>query len=156
MISSSQRPLPDNTLHSQHDNDLAGPKHVAVSQRQFALIAGEMCPVGTQRKMTNSTYCNKHFKRVGVTVKDQVFTVLYQAARYRGIWRSESLLAFHLYIYMFIKICVQFSMGVKIQLFEVGAYRPYTFRFLSVGMDEKRSLKRKSKHKRRIGRSHYE
>jgi len=29
-------------------------------------------------------------------------------------------------------------------------------RFLSVGMDEKRSLQRKSKHKRRIGRSHYE
>ena len=29
-------------------------------------------------------------------------------------------------------------------------------RFLSVGMDEKRSLQRKSKQKRRIGRSHYE
>jgi hypothetical protein len=29
-------------------------------------------------------------------------------------------------------------------------------RFLSVGMDEKRSLQRSSKHKRRIGRSHYE
>jgi len=29
-------------------------------------------------------------------------------------------------------------------------------RFLSVGMCEKRSLQRKSKHKRRIGRSHYE
>jgi len=47
-------------------------------------------------------------------------------------------------------------MGVKIQLFEVGAYRPYSFRFLSVGMDEKRGLQRKSKHKRRIGRSHFE
>ena len=34
--------------------------------------------------------------------------------------------------------------------------RPYSFRYLSVGMDEKRSLQRKSKHKRRIGRSHYE
>jgi hypothetical protein len=32
-------------------------------------------------------------------------------------------------------------MGVKIQLFEVGAY----FRFLSVGVDEERSLQRKSK-----------
>jgi len=31
-------------------------------------------------------------------------------------------------------------MGVEIQLFEVGAY---SFRFLSVGMDEKRSLQRK-------------
>jgi hypothetical protein len=29
--------------------------------------------------------------------------------------------------------------------------RPYSFRFLSVGMDEKRSLQRKSRHKRRIG-----
>ena len=29
-------------------------------------------------------------------------------------------------------------------------------RFLSVGIDEERSLQRKSKHKRRIGRSHYE
>jgi len=29
-------------------------------------------------------------------------------------------------------------------------------RFLSLGMDEKRSLHRKSEHKRRIGRSHYE
>jgi len=29
-------------------------------------------------------------------------------------------------------------------------------RFLSVGMDEKRSLQRESKHKRRIGRSRYE
>ena len=38
-------------------------------------------------------------------------------------------------------------MGVKIQLFEVGVYRPYSFRFLSVGMDEKRSLQRKSKRK---------
>jgi hypothetical protein len=55
----------------------------------------------------------------------------------------------------FILTCVQFSMGVEIQLFEVGAYRPYSFRFLSVGMDEKVSLQRKSKHKRRIGRSHY-
>jgi hypothetical protein len=34
-------------------------------------------------------------------------------------------------------------MGVKIQLFEVA--RPYFFRFLSVGMDEKWSLQRKSK-----------
>jgi len=33
---------------------------------------------------------------------------------------------------------------------------PYSFRFSSVGMDEKRSLQRKNKHKRRIGRSHYE
>jgi len=32
---------------------------------------------------------------------------------------------------------------MKIQLFEVGAYRPYSFRFLSVGMDEKRSLQEK-------------
>ena len=47
-------------------------------------------------------------------------------------------------------------MGVKIRLFEVGSYRPYSFRFLSVGMDEKRSLQRKSKEKGRIGRSHYE
>jgi hypothetical protein len=38
-------------------------------------------------------------------------------------------------------------MGVKIQLFEVGAYRRYSFRFLFVGMDKKRSLRRKSKHK---------
>ena len=30
------------------------------------------------------------------------------------------------------------------------------FRFLSVGMDEERSLQIKIKHKRRIGRSHYE
>ena len=36
-------------------------------------------------------------------------------------------------------------MGVKIQLFEVGTYRPYSFRFLSVETDEKRSLQRKSK-----------
>jgi hypothetical protein len=43
-------------------------------------------------------------------------------------------------------------MGVEIQLFEFGAYR-YDF---SVGMDKKRSLQRKSKHKRRIGGSHYE
>ena len=47
-------------------------------------------------------------------------------------------------------------MGVKIQLFEVGVYKPYSFQFLSVGMDEKRSLQRKSKQKRRTGRSHYE
>jgi hypothetical protein len=33
--------------------------------------------------------------------------------------------------------------GVKIQLFEVGAYRRYSVRFLSVGMDEKRSLQKK-------------
>ena len=33
---------------------------------------------------------------------------------------------------------------------------PYSVRFLSVSMDEKRSLQRKSKHKRRIGRLHYE
>jgi len=38
-------------------------------------------------------------------------------------------------------------MGVEIQLFEVGAYRPYSFRFLSVGMYEEQSLQRKSKHK---------
>jgi hypothetical protein len=56
----------------------------------------------------------------------------------------------------FIKTYVQFSMGVEIQLFEVGAYRPYSFGFLSVGMDEKRSLQRNSKAKRRIGHSHYE
>jgi len=36
-----------------------------------------------------------------------------------------------------INMCVQFSMGVKIQLFEVGAYRSDAIRFLSVGMDEK-------------------
>jgi hypothetical protein len=35
-------------------------------------------------------------------------------------------------------------MSVKIQLFEVGAYRSDAIRFLSVGMDEKRSLQRKS------------
>jgi hypothetical protein len=34
-------------------------------------------------------------------------------------------------------------MGVEIQLFEVGVYRPYSFRYLSVGMDEKRSLQKK-------------
>ena len=34
--------------------------------------------------------------------------------------------------------------------------RPYCFRFMSVGMDENQSLQRKSKRKRRIGRSHYE
>jgi len=45
-------------------------------------------------------------------------------------------------------------MGMKIQLFEGGMYRPYSIRFLSVGMDEKRSLQRKSKHKRKIGHSH--
>jgi hypothetical protein len=38
----------------------------------------------------------------------------------------------------------KFSIDVKIQLFEVGAYKPYSFRFLSVGMGEKRSLQRKS------------
>jgi hypothetical protein len=47
-------------------------------------------------------------------------------------------------------------MGVQIQLFEVGAYRPHSFRFLSVGMDEKQSLQRKSEHKKLIGRLHYE
>ena len=45
-----------------------------------------------------------------------------------------------------------FSMCVKIQLFEVGAYRSD---FLSVGTDEQRSVQRKSQHERRIGRSHY-
>jgi len=44
-------------------------------------------------------------------------------------------------------------MGVKIQLFEVGVYRSD---FCLWGIEEKRSLQRKSKHKRRIGRSHYE
>jgi hypothetical protein len=34
--------------------------------------------------------------------------------------------------------------------------KPYYFRFLSVGMDEKQSVQRKSKHKRRIGRAHFE
>jgi hypothetical protein len=38
-------------------------------------------------------------------------------------------------------------MDVEIKLFEFGAYRPYCFRFLSVGMDEMRSLQRKNKHK---------
>jgi len=47
-------------------------------------------------------------------------------------------------------------MGVKIQLFEVGAYRSDAIRFLSVGMDEKRSLQIKIKYKSRIGRSHFE
>jgi len=47
-------------------------------------------------------------------------------------------------------------MGVEIQLFEFGAYRPYSFRFLSVGMDEERSLQRSRNHKRIIGCSHYE
>ena len=36
-------------------------------------------------------------------------------------------------------------MGVKIQLFEIGAYTSYSFRFSCVGMDEKRSLQRKRK-----------
>jgi hypothetical protein len=36
-------------------------------------------------------------------------------------------------------------MSVEIQLFEFGAYSHYSFRFLTVGMDEKRSLQRKSK-----------
>jgi hypothetical protein len=36
---------------------------------------------------------------MGVIVKDQVFTVLYSAARYEGVWRSESVLTFKLYIY---------------------------------------------------------
>ena len=45
----------------------------------------------------------------------------------------------------------QFSMVVKIQLFEFGAYRSDYF---TVGMDENRSIQRKSKHKRRIGRPH--
>jgi len=43
--------------------------------------------------------------------------------------------------------------GCEDRTFEVGAY---SFRFLSVGMDEKRSLQGKSKHKRGICRSHYE
>jgi hypothetical protein len=48
-------------------------------------------------------------------------------------------------------------MGVEMQLFEVGASPDLTpLDFFSVGMDEKRSLQRKIKHKRRIGRSHYE
>ena len=34
-------------------------------------------------------------------------------------------------------------MGVKMQLFEVGAYRPYSFGFLSVRMDEKQRLQKK-------------
>ena len=34
-------------------------------------------------------------------------------------------------------------MGVKIQLFEFGAYRPYSFGFLSVRMDKKQSIQRK-------------
>jgi len=33
--------------------------------------------------------------------------------------------------------------AVEIQLYEVGVPRPYSFRFLSVRMDEKRSLQRK-------------
>ena len=53
----------------------------------------------------------------------------------------------------FIQTCVQFLMGVKIQLFQVGTYR---LDFCLWGMDKKRSRQRKSKHKRRIGRSHYE
>jgi len=44
-------------------------------------------------------------------------------------------------------------MGVKIQLFEVGRYRSD---FCLWGWKIKRNLQRKSKHKRRIGRSHYE
>ena len=44
-------------------------------------------------------------------------------------------------------------MGVEIQLFEFGQVQ---ITFLSVGMGEKRSLQKKFKHKRRIGRSHYE
>ena len=48
---------------------------------QFALTQVETCPVGTQHEKISSTYCNKHSKRAGVTVKDQVVTVLYQAAR---------------------------------------------------------------------------
>jgi len=47
-------------------------------------------------------------------------------------------------------------MSVEIQLFEFGAYRSDAIRFLPVGMDKKRSLQIKNKHKRRIGRSHYE
>jgi len=47
-------------------------------------------------------------------------------------------------------------MCVKIELFEVGAYKSNAIRFLSVEMDKKRSLQRKGKHKTRIGRSHYE
>jgi len=42
-------------------------------------------------------------------------------------------------------------MGVTIRLFEVGLT---TLEFLSVGMNEKRSLQRKMKLKRRTGRSH--
>jgi len=34
-------------------------------------------------------------------------------------------------------------MGVKIQLFEVGAYRNYSFRFLSVGMEKSEIYKEK-------------
>ena len=37
----------------------------------------------------------------------------------------------------------------------VGSWR-VQIRFLSVGMDENRSVERKSKHERRIGRPHYE
>jgi len=44
-------------------------------------------------------------------------------------------------------------MGVKIQLFEFGAYRS---NFCLWGVDEKWSPQRNWKHKRRIGRSHYE
>jgi hypothetical protein len=47
-------------------------------------------------------------------------------------------------------------MGVKLQLFEVGAYSSDAIRFLSVGMDKKRSLQRKIKYNSRIGRSRYE
>jgi len=45
-------------------------------------------------------------------------------------------------------------MGVKIQLFEVGAYRSDFF-FCGDGWKAK-STKKKYKHKRWIGRSHYE
>jgi len=36
-------------------------------------------------------------------------------------------------------------MGVKIQLFQVGAYRSDAIRVLSAGMDEKRSLQKKKR-----------
>ena len=44
-------------------------------------------------------------------------------------------------------------MGVKIQLFEVGAYRSD---FCLWGWMKSEVYKEKSKHKRRIGRSYYE
>ena len=53
----------------------------------------------------------------------------------------------------FIQTFVQFSMGVKIQLFEVGAYRSD---FCLWGWMKSEVYIEKSKHKRRIGRSHYE